>query len=1204
MTPWILATALLGALLCASEGVADEASEMLSGKDVRPGVCIVAGAQDGARLLDLACDGKFLVHGLALSDADLVKTRASVREGGVYGPVSAALLRGDSLPYADNTINALVVEDYGALRDRGISAAELLRPVAPYGCMLIRAADAGAVRNALGDMGDDLYAVSQDGNWLRIVKAFPREMADWNQYACDPARSFVSQDRLAGPLESIRWIAGETMYTGRYVSPNVIAAGGRTFLLYTDRGYKGCVEARDGFNGRLLWRTSPHEGVRDFVADGERLYVMKGALEAWDAATGEKLFTFEHPNIGWHRILLDEESGILVFMSALYQWAIGYEAGTGKQLWQVDGLTKAGYRSGKGVMGGGRFYYSHQNDVLGGKPTYSVRALDVRTGDHAWTTDILFGDASIPITVSQYLDGKVVARAPGEGKTGVCKTEVLDAGTGRKLWTTTTDRLMGSDGGFFLLDNMFWTHEQPDLIAYEPNTGKEVKRISSEARTIHTGCDPMVATVEYMIGARMHFIDPETGEFFRQSVTRTPCRDSVRVANGLTYFPRHTCACANQMNGNIAIAARPAFDGEPEPYDAPTRFVRGPAYGVERSLADAPAPWPTYRANGQRGAVTGHEVSADLAEKWTVRIGSSASAPVAGGGRVFVADAEGHTLVALDEDDGSEAWRFTAGARIDSPPTFHEGLLLFGCRDGWLYCLDASDGRLAWRFRAAPADRRIVVQEQFESIWPVYGSVLVEDGLAYASAGRHVDIDGGLWIYALQPETGRVVWVRNVRNEPHTVESAISSRLRGEGAINDILRSDGRHVYLAGSFEKVAFDLKTGERIPGTETLGRTRAWESHTSGTGGVKSTGPGKDGVPVHEVRGPGVLTDWLILGPFPGGGLDVDFLQALGGEAGAAITSATTVAYEAEDGTPGEAKAELVDGAETSITITPPYDEDTQKNSTFYAVCRVELPEARTLRGVFSASGSEKVFVNGREACARRVERRVFQTSQDMFPLLLRKGANIIVAKVQASDWGSRFTMAIADRRPSPILSAAGDMLLPAANRVLRGNWGDPTNASVIWIYHPDQERAGIPFHHKGARFDLVDEYGYPGDLLVFDGYRVFGIGREQDPKRTPTAIFGKPAWDADLWFTPVEEHAERIRGALVAGDVMFSAFGGAVERGEQAETPPCLLYAHSAADGKLLGTTPLAATPRWDGMAAAPGRLYISADDGHVTCLAGK
>lgn len=47
---------------------------------------------------------------------------------------------------------------------------------------------------------------------------------------------------------------------------------------------------------------------------------------------------------------------------------------------------------------------------------------------------------------------------------------------------------------------------------------------------------------------------------------------------------------------------------------------------------------------------------------------------------------------------------------------------------------------------------------QLESAWPVHGSVLVKDGVAFLAAGRHSDADGGMYVFALEPRTGKVIW--------------------------------------------------------------------------------------------------------------------------------------------------------------------------------------------------------------------------------------------------------------------------------------------------------------------------------------------------------------------------------------------------------------------------------------------------------------
>ena len=191
-------------------------------------------------------------------------------------------------------------------------------------------------------------------------------------------------------------------------------------------------------------------------------------------------------------------------------------------------------------------------------------------------------------------------------------------------------------------------------------------------------------------------------------------------------------------------------------------------------------------------------------------------------GKLFVASVDAHTLHALDAATGKAAWRYTAGGRIDSPPTIWQGHCLFGSADGWVYCLRAADGALAWRFLAGPSPQRHVAYEQLESVWPVHGSVLVQGGVAYFVAGRSMFLDGGLRLYRLDPKTGRVLSVTVLDDRDPESGKNLQVHVRGlimPVALPDILSSDGRHVYmrsqrfdLAGKRQQVA-PLNVAEQV-------------------------------------------------------------------------------------------------------------------------------------------------------------------------------------------------------------------------------------------------------------------------------------------------------------------------------------------------------------------------------------------------------
>ncbi len=152
----------------------------------------------------------------------------------------------------------------------------------------------------------------------------------------------------------------------------------------------------------------------------------------------------------------------------------------------------------------------------------------------------------------------------------------------------------------------------------------------------------------------------------------------------------------------------------------------------------------------------------------------------------------------MDADSGESLWDFTAGARVDSPPTVYGDQAIFGCRDGYVYSLRASDGALAWRLQAARAQRHIVVSGQLESASPVRGSVLIQDGAAYATAGRSSYLDGGIDLHRIEPGTGKIVSTTAIYSpDPETGKQPRQYNPNVmPGARWDILTGDDQYLYL------------------------------------------------------------------------------------------------------------------------------------------------------------------------------------------------------------------------------------------------------------------------------------------------------------------------------------------------------------------------------------------------------------------------
>jgi hypothetical protein len=270
---------------------------------------------------------------------------------------------------------------------------------------------------------------------------------------------------------------------------------------------------------------------------------------------------------------------------------------------------------------------------------------------------------------------------------------------------------------------------------------------------------------------------------------------------GLLYVPADQCFCqpGAKVLGYFAAAPQAAQAVRPVP-DA-ERLEKGPAYGAAggaRAGAEGGglSDWPTYRHDPQRHGSTSASVPADLARSWRAKVGGRLTPPVTANGRVFVASIDAHTVHALDVASGKELWRFTAGGRVDSPPSLYRGLVLFGSRDGQVYCLRETDGALAWRFLAAVRDQRIACFDQIESTWPVHGSVLVREGIAYFAAGRSTYLDGGIYLYGLDPFTGRIVHRGHLSGPQRRLDGPRDVAFYVPGANADVLVGEGEHIYM------------------------------------------------------------------------------------------------------------------------------------------------------------------------------------------------------------------------------------------------------------------------------------------------------------------------------------------------------------------------------------------------------------------------
>ena len=333
----------------------------------------------------------------------------------------------------------------------------------------------------------------------------------------------------------------------------------------------------------------------------------------------------------------------------------------------------------------------------------------------------------------------------------------------------------------------------------------------------------------------IEFIDLDRQKWDLNHWTRGACVYGIMPCNGLVYAPPAPCICyAESMLHNFNAFAPEAKDGwKPDPDK--TRLQKGPAYSQienRKYEIENQGDWPTYRHDNARSGATMSAVPAGLSRAWRTPIGGKLSSVTAADGKLFVAAVEKHTVHALSAETGTKLWQYTTGGRVDSPPTYSAGRLLFGSADGYVYCLRAADGALIWRFLAAPTDRRIMAYEQIESLWPVHGSVLVRDGIAHFVAGRSIFVDGGMCLYRLDITTGKVIsqTALDERN-PETGANVqeLVKWLNMPVGRPDILSCDGRRIYMRSqSFDLQGRRLEMGPEINGPQEGTRQRGDGTH----------------------------------------------------------------------------------------------------------------------------------------------------------------------------------------------------------------------------------------------------------------------------------------------------------------------------------------------------------------------------------------
>ena len=708
-----------------------------------------------------------------LPDADSVQNLRKELSQAKVNNVLAETFNSKHLPHIDNLANLVVIEN-----PRSLASGEAMRVVQP----------GGSVFHC--DRRDPVVKPSQGG------------ADEWSHQWHGTDGGLTTEQTLGVPT-GVQWLAGplfamagrksstQSLVTSNgvnfYVTQNVLENVGRPV-----EKMEQYLVARDSYNGLQRWQipwTGPYVSGKGetnprLIATPDMLYAVQEdqAVVGIHPRTGERLTQFN----------VDGKIEKLLFSdSILYiqtqQSVSAADQALEKELWRFESKNLSGLTCSQGsifLLSAGR-----SDD---GRFRHDLICLNAKNGKLRYRCNTQPNVQAASVRVNFVNDGIVALQSHGF-------LHVFSAESGEYLWSKSTQARPGKDYvderyvGHFYRRGLVWmlTQNSPRestgqnlWLALDPRTGEVRRELETSgdwprtATPAKMGCQVLIASDRYVLVPRQStYIDLNTGEKHSFKFTRGGCGLGFVPANGLLYSHPHACGCFSEaIRGFMGMHSHNTRFNEVDPSDRLITY----AVSSPPTSADVPVGWSTHRATSRRGgyldvAIPGDltiswqysvgQLGAESSDAWQLRCGSPITSATEADGTVIVADVNQGRVLAIETDSGKLIWDHYAAGRIDSPPTLTGSSCLFGSHDGHVYCLNRKTGERIWKYRAAPKDQRIVAFGGIESSWPVTGSVLVQNGIAFVAAGRGPDADGGIHVTALDASSGKSLWTQLVQDD-------------------------------------------------------------------------------------------------------------------------------------------------------------------------------------------------------------------------------------------------------------------------------------------------------------------------------------------------------------------------------------------------------------------------------------------------------
>jgi len=798
---------------------------------------------DGRQTTDLLKRDGVVVQGLDTSRENVDAARRNPTSREEYGKrITFRWYDGTNLPFIDDCVNAIVVQ---GSRFK-VHSEEIMRVLVPGGVAIVNGKT--TVKPWPSDIDDWTHHMRGPDN-NRVSRdtrlAPPLSHLQWTV-----GPRYTRHHEHMSSFQAMVSARGKVFY--------IIDEGLKdTVLLPSDWN----LVARDAFNGIELWRkkldrwfnhmwpfkSGPLVVTRRLVVKDNRLFAaleMGGGVSVLDTNTGALLHELPGTE-GAEEIIIDGDrlfvvtrqwlseadkynaktevtsGGTAARMTRNFSWnaaagrqhVAAFDLATSERLWEKETPVAP---FGLGARDGNLYLFDGEQ----------VLSLKADGGQVNWRSSKI-GNAR-----AQFSTGAGCSLVCGEERimlgSGAGKNMVaLSAKDGTIVWQAAQYQSgRHSPRDLFLIDGKAWTAatmgssmtlpgvpstanlKSGRVTGHNLADGKVVADFFTESDVymMNSRCHMSCATANYFITSRtgVELVSVSDKRWHLHHWVRGACLYGLMPANGMLYAPPNPCGCYTQskLSGFNAVTGHhsdwPSLVAKQRGQD----FLRGAVWSAHREGQPGdiePRTWPVYRHDNKRSGATPVEVELGLGIKWRAEGYGKLTALVGAKESCIFAEKDRHTVHCLDAKSGKPQWSYVAGGRIDSPPAISGNSLYFGCGDGWLYRLRVSDGELIWKRRIAPADLSLFDHGQPASVWPLSGSVLVQDGKVYCVAGRSSFLDGGMRLTVVDAESGGIL-EENVMDgrDPDTGEDMHKhvAMQNMPVALPDLLSSDGKNLYM------------------------------------------------------------------------------------------------------------------------------------------------------------------------------------------------------------------------------------------------------------------------------------------------------------------------------------------------------------------------------------------------------------------------